>query len=624
MGLLLLGMGMVVYQPVSASSHIIYVDADSVAGTPDGISWTSAYTNVQDALAVAVGGDEIWVAEGVYYPDEGAGQTDNSINSTFALINGVGLYGGFVGTETGLSQRNVSSYVTVLSGDIDQNDLPFAPTVDSDGNGSTPTQTDHLNGTNAEHVVTGSGTDGTAILDGFTVTGGKTNSDGGGMYTSGGSPTISNMTFSGNSAVYWGGGMYNIGSSSPTLSNVTFSGNSAGLRGGGMSTSGGGSPTLSNVTFRGNSADARGGGMDTFGGSPTLSNVTFRGNSASFGGGMSISGSSSPTLSNVTFSGNSATFGGGIDASSGSPTLSNVTFSGNSASTSGGGINSSSTLSITNTIIANSINGGDCVNDSATIDGGNNLIEDAGNACGLSNGVNNNIVGSDPNLGPLADNGGPTLTHKPNSGSLAIDNGAGCSGVDQRGAARPYGAGCDIGAVEVREMLTSTTCGAGDLAGVHDFTFASGNTVSVMVGTANGLNCLTVEEMGDHHLMATVPIQTGNWWHISGNITSGVDINLTLPYVGADAATRVCKWPGNLGGAGWDCDDGSNTTFSGNYVTRANITGFSDWAVGQGANPTTITLQDNQTQSEDGYVVIWVSVAVLMMLSIGVLVVKRE
>ncbi|NMC14093.1 MAG: hypothetical protein GYA34_14575 [Chloroflexi bacterium] len=71
-GIITLGLAFLCHQPARADGNVIYVDADA-SGVPDGYSRSTAYTNVQDALAVAITGNEIWVAEGVYYPDEGSG-----------------------------------------------------------------------------------------------------------------------------------------------------------------------------------------------------------------------------------------------------------------------------------------------------------------------------------------------------------------------------------------------------------------------------------------------------------------------------------------------------------------------------------------------------------------------
>ena len=172
---------------------------------------------------------------------------------------------------------------------------------------------------------------GTVVLDGFTITG----STHGGVSLEYSSPTLTNVTISGNSSDF-GGGMF-LDNSSPTLTNVTITGNSAGGTGGGMDLNSS-SPTLTNVTISGNSSDF-GGGMWLGDSSPTLTNVTISGNSAaSYGGGMRLRESSSPMLTNVTISGNSADSGGGMALYSSSPTLTNVTISGNSADLGGGGM----------------------------------------------------------------------------------------------------------------------------------------------------------------------------------------------------------------------------------------------------------------------------------------------
>jgi CSLREA domain-containing protein len=174
--------------------------------------------------------------------------------------------------------------------------------------------------------------------------------------------------------------------------------------------------------------------------------------SVSYGGSGGIYNAGTLTVTNSTFAGNiSSGFGGGI-SNFGTLTVTNGAFAGNSAGI-GGGISSNGSLSMINSIIANN-SGGDCVwfyNYTAT--GNHNLVKAEGtNACGFSNGVDGNIIGFDPLLGPLAlnGNGGSTLTFLPLPGSPAINSGdnASCPAYDQRGVKRPQGGICDIGSVE--------------------------------------------------------------------------------------------------------------------------------------------------------------------------------
>ncbi len=302
--------------------HVIYVKADAV-GANNGTSWANAYTDLQTAINASYLG-WIWVAKGTYYPTTG---TDRS--ATFSLKNNVAIYGGFNGTETMLSQRNVTANVTILSGDIDKNNT--------------------LDNGNSYHVVTGSGTNNTALLDGFTITAGNANGsfpneDGGGMFNETGSPTVTNCTFFGNNADNVGGGMLNSNNSSPTIIYCTFLGNTADRAGGGMFNTDSSSPTLTNCNFSGNTVVdfGSGGGMfNTDSSSPTLTNCNFSGNTVGdfgSGGGM-YNADNSPTLNNCTFSGNSANNGngGGMYNIRSLPILNNCTFSGNSAESGGGG-----------------------------------------------------------------------------------------------------------------------------------------------------------------------------------------------------------------------------------------------------------------------------------------------
>jgi hypothetical protein len=320
---------------------------------------------------------------------------------------------------------------------------------------------------------------------------------GGGINNPSGTLIVSNSTLSGNSASGSGGGIL-ISFGTLTVSNSTLSGNSTGFGGNGGGIYNGGTLTIGNSTLSGNSTGGNGGGIDNAYGTLTLSNSTLSGNSASIGGGIYNYHNSTLTVSNSTLSGNTATnYGGGI-YNQGTLTVSNSTLSGNSAGTYGGGIltNSMNPVTLTNvTLTANratSYGGGldvavgspalhntliagnflgasrstpDDVHGSLNPGGDYNLIGDGTGLTGLSNGVNGNLVGSaaapiDPLLGPLAANGGPTLTHALLPGSPAIDagNNAYATDWDQRGPGFPrvlYGT-IDIGALELGRGLVLT------------------------------------------------------------------------------------------------------------------------------------------------------------------------
>ncbi|HRD83185.1 MAG TPA: proprotein convertase P-domain-containing protein, partial [Saprospiraceae bacterium] len=187
---------------------------------------------------------------------------------------------------------------------------------------------------------------------------------GGGAAVGFGLPTFTNCTFSMNNATNNGGGMHVISSSpstSPILVNCAFVNNSA-YEGGGYHTISSGT-SLTNCTFTGNTATGGGGGMHNYGASlPVLDNCVFSGNSAGFGGGVYTSNSSSaPEFNNCLFSGNKAnTVGGGMLNSNSTPAkLNNCTFSGNLSNSNGGAVYNSHTSNaiLTNCTIWNNRSG---------------------------------------------------------------------------------------------------------------------------------------------------------------------------------------------------------------------------------------------------------------------------
>lgn len=324
-------------QVAQAAGARYYVRGNGGSDSNSGTSWAQAYKNLQQALMVATNGDEIWVVKGVYYPDNGGLYPLDSRNATFLLKNGVKVFGGFSGTESSLTQRNVDANPTILSGDVDNND------INADSNFIAETTGD-LVGSNAYHVVTASGLNSTTLLDGFIITAGQANAvtdpdrNGGGLYMSGGNPTLNNLTFQGNSATV-GGGMFSL-DGSPALANMRFINNFAMNFGGGWWNKGEGQ--LDGGLFSGNLAGTAGGGMMVFGtatqGGPSLANATFYGNQAPTGGGLA-NDSSNISLSNSTFDGNISTSRGGGFSSLGacSPSLSAVLFK-NNDSLNGGGV----------------------------------------------------------------------------------------------------------------------------------------------------------------------------------------------------------------------------------------------------------------------------------------------
>ncbi len=308
---------------------VYYVNAatgsDAAIGTG---SWSNAFKTLQKALQTAGSGAQIWVAKGTYYPDEGGGKTNNDRNAAFVMKNDLSIYGGFAGEEAQLSARNWTANPTILSGDIDQNDgANFA----NNGGNSLRVVSNNRNGLNRS-----------AVLDGFTVSGGNANTSqpfilsGGGMYNDGSSPTVANCTFSGNTCEIFGGGMYNTNSSNPGLTNCTFANNQATYGGGIYNDQS--SPTFTNCGFSGNAGKYYGGGMGSDRSSPVLTNCTFSGNQANNGGGGMSNANSSPALTNCSFSGNSTNnLGGGIyNNYFSSPTFTNCIFLGNSSNGAGG------------------------------------------------------------------------------------------------------------------------------------------------------------------------------------------------------------------------------------------------------------------------------------------------
>jgi hypothetical protein len=435
-----------------AAGEILYVTPGGAEANA-GDSWATA-TTLQNALSLATEGDEIWVAAGVYKPSNNPTER----NFSFRLKDGVAVYGGFEGTETARAERNWSVNLTILSGDIDNND------TNQDGN-AIAESADDIQGDNSYHVVTSSGVTTTARLDGFVITAGQANAaniphnQGGGILNEGGSPTLSNLVIQGNRAGATGGGLYSI-NGDPILANVRFLGNSAVYGGGLFNVMG--NPTLIDAYFEGNRATEEGGGLSTDNSSPVLRNVALRGNSAATGGAI-YTANTGMTVANVIVSGNQATNGGGLYIRNSNVTLTNVTISGNRAQQGGASFNQDSQLAVWNSIVWN--NKADHVrpsfiNQNATPNIHNSLVEGCNPggvwavACGDDGGQN--LADVDPLfVEALNPDNAPTSAGdlRLQAGSPAIDAGDNAAlspdlTVDYNGDPRIVNGTVDLGAYE--------------------------------------------------------------------------------------------------------------------------------------------------------------------------------
>jgi hypothetical protein len=372
------------------------------------------------------------VAEGVYTPDQGADQTPGDRYVAFELISGVALKGGYAGCGAfDPDARDIALYETVLSGDLSGNDDPTlrgdsnccsgvmrdTPGCDNpvcqelvcetsaccDGwwDSSCGSVAEHhccelcrpTRCENSYHVLTASGVEATAVLDGFTVTGGEANAEldeppfyrrGGGLFSEAGSPTIESCLFVENypnaiythygeprikgcdfvdNGTYAGGGGYAVKNSSneAEVTNCRFIRN----RGGGLNAWGSktivgcsfvenkargglyltyGAPTIWGCSFIHNQTKSNGGGAYNVGGYAQFVNCVFHGNSALYFGGGLRTYPPGVSLINCIFSGNTAGggvsypsaspapgFGGAVEQNGGSMLVLNSTFYGNSA-----------------------------------------------------------------------------------------------------------------------------------------------------------------------------------------------------------------------------------------------------------------------------------------------------
>ncbi|MBN8677622.1 MAG: T9SS type A sorting domain-containing protein [Chitinophagales bacterium] len=280
-----------------------YVRA-AATGANTGVSWADAFTDLQAALQIAVAGDEVWVAEGVYYPT-----ADTVRNISFEPKSGVQVYGGFAGNETAVEQRDWTTHVSMLSGDI----------------GVQGDSTD-----NSLNVMYLFQPDTNTVVDGFTLCFGRADDEpassgsrhraicGGGLYIEAGNwdalATIRHCRFWRNSSLSFGGGAMTNGASMAGVA-----------------------PRFIDCRFEENHAAVNGGGMARFGGSwkeqgNELESCVFEHNRANSGGGLYYADSNGPNRVSVVsciFERNRASnAGGAVFLATGKNGLSHISIKG--------------------------------------------------------------------------------------------------------------------------------------------------------------------------------------------------------------------------------------------------------------------------------------------------------
>jgi hypothetical protein len=308
-------------------------------------------------------------------------------------------------------------------------------------------------------------------LSGVTVTGGSSINNvfecGGGGVQNAGTLTINDSAISGNKTLRLGGGIANNGGTL-IINRSTIGNNTAAQQGGGIRDCNGGSMSITASTISGNAANqgsGQGGGIFTEGGTTTLSNTTVSGNIATAWGGIAVTYGNVMTIGNSTISANiSPGLGVGLE-------------------------NLNGTVKIKNSIIADQAGTGANTNcGGAIVSLGGNLSNTT--ACGYVAALGD-VISPSALLGPLTNNGGPTQTMLPSSGSPAIDalvTPANCldpSGVlvstDQRAVSRPQGVACDIGAVEVALPPPTYRC-SGPIGHVIDVGYEQVKTTTSVYG----------------------------------------------------------------------------------------------------------------------------------------------
>lgn len=413
-----------------------FVDASRPDNDGDGLSWTTAYRDLQPALDAGQPGDIVRIAQGTYLPTFQA-YVGFPRSVSFVLPGGVALYGGYAGIANPFAPRDPETYETLLSGDIgtpdDSSDNSYSVVL------AIGTQEQPLAG---------------IVLDGLTISHGNADgpaqtletTEGGGLRAARASLALRDVVLTKNRADRFGGGLY-AAYGDISMSRVRLLANEAGRGGGGMHIDTA-QLDATELQVRGNSAIEGGGGIRAAVTDGALTNSTIADNA---GQGILLQNCEFE-LSNLTIADNQSADGAALDIRlQGDLVARNLTIAGNDGGTSSGGVSASGSgrLQLVNSIVS----GNEGMLGEISVAEPAQLVLDHCLVTGWEPPSEVDAVSvsnADPWLEPLHDNGGFAATLGLGADSPAIDAGsiADAAPTDQRGIPRPQGAGVDLGAFE--------------------------------------------------------------------------------------------------------------------------------------------------------------------------------
>lgn len=463
------------------ANGIVYVNKN-IAASGVGNSWVNAVKEFADALKAAKTNTaikEIWVAKGTYYPkyspaNNNFGNNANKDNS-FLMVKNVKLFGGFdpANSMTTMASRNPKNAVTILSGDIDQNNAIT---------------------NNVFHVLIATGDVGTAELDGFTITGGNADNSVTGVF----------MVGDVNIPRYEGAGIY-INGGSPVMSQLIVNENRANQSAGVNFVNSAASILNSKITNN-TAVNYFGGGMSVVNSSVNITNILFNDNkatSASGRGGALYITNCSPVFTNVTISNNTAAAGGGIyNLYNGKPVFRNSILNSNAPNNLAN--NSGDSYATFSYSLIGGSGGSSAWVSSTGVDGGNNID------------ANPNFTNPAGNNFSLQD-GSPAI----GKGSNSLFPGLGTGTKDLEGQNRLVGANIDLGPYENQNALP----------------VSFGNIQATIKDGQVMVQWQTLNETNNSHFLIQVSKDGNNWATLQtvqskaedGSSNTALDYSLSIP-----------------------------------------------------------------------------------------------